>query len=204
VRYLLAHGAHPDARDGEGHTALIDATRFEFADIATYLADHKADVNLADHTQWTPLMYAAWQDSPELVGMLTKRGAQVGAKNDDGLTPIAIASQNGKLKAADALIDAGADVNAPVAKGGYTPLMLAAISGSGDLAETLIKHGAKVNAVNPGGVTALMIAVANDHAKVALLLLKAGADPHARSEDGRTALSIAQASSDDALVKVLQ
>ena len=49
VRYLLAHGAHADATDGEGFTALINATRFGFFDIAAYLADHKADVNLPDH-----------------------------------------------------------------------------------------------------------------------------------------------------------
>jgi quinoprotein dehydrogenase-associated probable ABC transporter substrate-binding protein len=204
VRYLVGHGVHLDARDGEGYTALINATRFNFADIATCLADHKADVNLADHTQWTPLMYAAWQDSPELVAMLVKHGAKIDAVNDDGLTPLAIAAQNGKIKSAEALVAAGADVNAPVAKGGYTPLMLAAISGSSDLATSLIGRGAKVNAVNPGGVTALMIAAANNHPTVATVLLKSGADPNARSQDGRTALGIAQAGNNDAMVKVLQ
>src|SRR5271170_7980907 len=70
VRYLLAHGAHPDARDGEGYTPLINATRFSFVEVATYLAGHKADVNLGDRNDWRPLMYAAWQDNPELVSML--------------------------------------------------------------------------------------------------------------------------------------
>ncbi len=82
------------------------------------------------------------------------------------MTPLAIAAQNGKIKAAEALVDAGADVNAPVAEGGYTPLMLAAISGSSELATALIDHGAKVNAANPGGVTALMIAAADNHANL--------------------------------------
>jgi len=101
-------------------------------------------------------------------------------------------------------VTAGADVNAPIAKGGYTPLMLASISGSTDLAAVLIDHGALVNAVNPGGVTALMIAVAANHPNLAALLLKFGADVNARSEDGRTALSIAQASNNEALVKLLE
>jgi ankyrin repeat protein len=120
-------------------------------------------------------------------------GSKIDAIDNDGLTPLAIASQNAKIKAAQALVTAGADVNAPIAKGGYTPLMLAAISGSTDLAAVLIDHGALVNAVNPGGVTALMIAVAANHPNLAALLLKFGADVNARSEDGRTALSIAQA-----------
>ena len=204
VRYLLSHGAHPDARDGDGYTALVNATRFNFIEVTTYLADHKADVNLTDHSHWTPLMYAAWQDSPELVAVLVKRGAKIDISNDDGLTALAIAAQNGKIKSAEALVTAGADVNAPVAKGGYTPLMLAAISGSSDLTTSLISHGAKVNAVNPGGVTALMIAAANDHPAVAGVLLKSGADPNARSQDGRTAVGIAQASNNEAMHKVFQ
>lgn len=204
VRYLLAHGAHPDARDGEGYTPLINATRFSFVEIATYLAEHKADVNLGDRSNWTPIMYAAWQDSPGLVTMLVKHGAKVDVVSAEGLTPLAIAAQNGKVEAAEALVEAGADVNAPVAKGGYTPLMLAAISGSTDLTTALIGHGAQVNAANPGGVTALMIAAANNHPHVAEVLLKSGADPNARSEDGRTALGIAQANNDEGMVRLLQ
>jgi quinoprotein dehydrogenase-associated probable ABC transporter substrate-binding protein len=204
VRYLLAHGAHADATDGDGFTALINATRFGFFDIAAYLADHKADVNLRDHNSWTPLMWGSWGDKPDMVAMLIRHGSKIDAVDDDGLTPLAIASQNGKIKAAEALVTAGADVNAPIAKGGYTPLMLASISGSTDLATALIDHGAKVNGVNPGGVTALMIAVAANHPNLAALLLKSGADVNARSEDGRTALSIAQASNNEALVKLLQ
>jgi quinoprotein dehydrogenase-associated probable ABC transporter substrate-binding protein len=204
VRYLLAHSAHPDATDGDGFTALINATRFGFFDIAAYLADHKADVNLPDHNSWTPLMWGSWGDKPDMVALLIRHGSKIDAVDNDGLTPLAIASQNGKIKAAEALVIAGADVNAPVAKGGYTPLMLASISGSTDLAAVLIDHGAKVNAVNPGGVTALMIAAASNHPNLAALLLKSGADVNARSEDGRTALSIAQASNNEALVKLLE
>jgi quinoprotein dehydrogenase-associated probable ABC transporter substrate-binding protein len=162
VHYLLAHGAHADATDGEGFTALISAT------------------------------------------MLIRHGAKIDAVDDDGLTSLAIASQNAKINAAEALVGAGADVNTPVAKGGYTPLMLASISGSTDLATSLIGHGAQVNAVNPGGVTALMIAVAANHPNLAALLLKSGADLNARSQDGRTALSIAQSDNNEALVKLLQ
>jgi quinoprotein dehydrogenase-associated probable ABC transporter substrate-binding protein len=204
VRYLLGHGAHADARDGEGYTPLANATRFGFVEVAAYLLTHEADANLPDRSNWTPLMYAAWDDSPPLVTLLLGHGAKLDSVDNDGLTPLAIAAQNGKAKAAGALIAAGADVNAPVAKGGYTPLMLTSISGSRELASLLIEHGAKVNATNPGGVTALMIAAADNHANVVELLLKSGADVNARSEDGRTALSIAEANSNEALVKLLR
>ena len=204
VGFLLTHGAHINALNGEGYTPLISATRSGFLAVATYLADHKADSNLADASGWTPLMWAAWGDDTSLIKMLLTHGARLDSTDREGLTPLAIAAQNGKVKAAQALLDAGADVNAPVAKGGYTPLMLAAISGSSELAASLLAHGAKVNAANPGGVTALMIAAAGNRSSIAGLLLKAGADVNARSEDGRTALSIAQANNSEAVIKILQ
>lgn len=204
VRYLMSHGAHLDSRDVEGYTPLINATRFGFIDIATFLLEDKADANGGDRSNWTPLMYAAWGDSPEMIALLIRHGAKLESMDNDGLTPLAIAAQNSKIKAVEALVAAGADVNAPVAKGGYTPLMLASISGSSELATSLIGHGAKVNAANPGGVTALMIATAGNRSSIAELLLKSGADVNARSEDGRTALSIAQANSNEALIKMLQ
>jgi quinoprotein dehydrogenase-associated probable ABC transporter substrate-binding protein len=204
VRYLLSHGAHIDAVDGEGYPALINASRYGFKTVAAYLVEHKASPNISDRTGWTPLMYAAWGDDAALANMLLAHGAKLDATEHEGLTPLAIAAQNGKVKAAQALIAAGADINAPVAKGGYTPLMLASISGSSELAGSLIDHGAKVNAANPGGVTALMIAAAGNRTGVVGLLLKSGADVNARSEDGRTALTIAQGNNSDAVVKILQ
>jgi len=204
VAYLLAHGAQVNSTDGEGFTPLISAIRSGLVAVATYLVEHKADANLPDRSGWTPLMWATWGDNPALVEMLLAHHAKLDAADNDGLTPLGIAAQNGKAKAARALLDAGADVNAPVAKGGYTPLMLASISGSNELATSLIEHGAKVNAANPGGVTALMIAAAGNRSTIASLLVKAGADVNARSEDGRTALSIAQANNSDAVIEILQ
>jgi len=204
VRYLAAHGASLEAADGEGYAPLLNATRFGFVDIAGFLLDRHVPVDQTDRDHWTALMYAAWDDSAPLVELLVRHHANLYATDDKGLTPLAIAAQNGKLKAAQALVDAGADVNAPVGEGGYTPLMLASVAGSTDLADALIAHGANVNAVNPGGVTALMIAAAGNHSRIAEVLLKAGADLDARSQDGRTALSIAEANNNEAVLRLLK
>jgi len=204
VRYLVGHGAHLDAVDGEGHPPLVNASRFGFMQVAAYLTEHKANPNQADRSGWTPLMYAAWGDQPDLAKMLLAHGAKLESADHDGLTALAITAQNAKIRAARVLLDAGADVNAPVAEGGYTPLMLAAIAGSQELAGSLIEHGAKVNAANSGGVTALMIAAAGNRSSVVALLLKSGADLNARSEDGRTALSIAQGNNSEAVIKILE
>src|SRR5277367_133227 len=140
IRYLVDHGAHVDATDGEGHPALVNAARFGFMDAATYLVERKANPNLPDPSGWTPLMYAAWNDQPDLAKMLLAHGARLDSVDNDGVTALAIAVQNAKVKSALALLDAGADVNVAVAKGGYTPLMLAAISGSIEVAAALIQR----------------------------------------------------------------
>ena len=204
VRYLATHGAQLNSPDGEGYTPLINAARFGFDAVATCLLEYKADANLPDRSGWTPLIYAAWADDATLVKTLVRAGAALEAKDHDELTALAVAAQNGKLRAAEALVSLGADLNGPVAKGGYTPLMLASVSGSDDLVKALIEHGAKVNAANPGGVTALMIAAAGNRPNVAAVLLKSGAEVNARSEDGRTALSIARANNSDAVIKLLE
>lgn len=205
VKYLLDHGAHPDARDGDGYTALGNAIRFGFTPIALYLLDHKADPNKTDLSGWSPLMYAAWSDDADMVKALVGRGAKTEVTAEaNGLTPLAIAAQNGKNKAAAALIDASADIEKAVGQADYTPLMLTAISGSADIAKLLIKKGAHVNAKNGGGVTALMIAAAHNRADVAQVLIDSGADPGAKSEDGRSALNIAESANNDAMVKILR
>lgn len=205
VTYLLDHKADPNARTGDGYTALGNAVRFGFTPIATLLVERNADPNITDLSGWTPLMYATWSDQDEMVKLLLAHGAKLDVtKEADGVTPLAIAAQNNKKKTAPLLINAGADVNHAVGKGAYTPLMLASTSGSVDIAQQLVAKGADVNAKNPGGVTALMIAAAGNRTEIVTILIQAGADPNMKSEDGRTALTIAQGNNSDAVVKILQ
>ena len=100
VGYLLAHGAHAEVQDGDGYTPLINAIRSGFVEVATYLVEHKADVNLADRSGWTPLMWAAWVDNPALDQHAPRERRQLSMPTDnEGLTPLAIAAQNGKAEA---------------------------------------------------------------------------------------------------------
>lgn len=203
VTWLLKRGVDVNERFGEGHTALTNATRFGFTDLIPLLLEHKADVNGTDLDHWTPLMYAAWTDDEATIKLFVARGAALEAGDADGMTALGIAAQNDKRKALAALLDAGADVNKPVGKGGYTPLMLAAMSGNERVAEQLIRRGADVNARNAGGITPLMVVAANDAVQVGTLLLKSGADPKATSEDGRTATTIARANNSGAMLALL-
>jgi ankyrin repeat protein len=72
-----------------------------------------------------------------------------------GLTPLLYAVRQGYHESAEALLKAGADVNARSKGDGTSPLLMAIINGHFDLAKTLIDRGADVNAHSDQGVAPL-------------------------------------------------
>ena len=132
------------------------------------------------------------------IDKLIKNGADVNAKDKNGVTPLMLASfgslDSDAVKAVKALIKAGANVNAKDDTG-TTPLMWATnIFQNPDAIKVLIKAGADVNAKDNKGITPLMHAIYNipldESFKQATIkaLIKAGADVNAKDNNGRTPL----------------
>jgi len=85
------------------------------------------------------------------------------------------AIQEGRSSEAQALIEAGADVN-HYRRGDGTPLTVAAQTGSRPMAETLISAGANVNGAAPGDGNPLIVAAARGNLSLVQLLVESGAD----------------------------
>ncbi len=85
------------------------------------------------------------------------------------------AIQEGKSSEAQALIEAGADVN-HYRRGDGTPLTVAAQTGSQPMAEALISAGANVNGAAPGDGNPLIVAAARGHLSLVQLFVESGAD----------------------------
>ena len=109
----------------------------------------------------TELMTAAYAGDLEQVNQLLAAGADVNATDEAGWSALMKACYNAEYKrgfadVVQALIDAGANIEAPIGYG-VRPLMLAAGYGETAVVDALLKAGADVLAKNEGGFTALMM-----------------------------------------------
>ena len=115
------------------------------------------------------------------------------AVEPDGTTPLHRAVHRNDVKATDALIRSGADVNA-TNRYGVPPLSLAATNGNAAVLELLLKAGANPNATQSEGETALMTAARTGVPAAVRTLLKYGADVNAKENwRGQSALMWAAA-----------
>jgi len=135
------------------------------------------DVNTRDSEGSTLLMLAAYAGNLEMVKALLGAGADVNASDERGWTALAKSTCNfdqkrGFADVAQALIDAGANVEAAIGYG-VRPLMLAAGYGETPVVEVLLEAGADVTARNDGGLTALMMVKQKHYVDVINLLHQA-------------------------------
>jgi ankyrin repeat protein len=165
-------------------------------------------------------------------GRLLARGVDPNSVDPNGEPMLVVASRAGFEPTVDALLRAGAKVDAQNGFGdtaimvaslgghlvlvkklhargaeinpaGWTPLSYAATNGNTEVARYLLDIGANPNALSPNGTTALMMAVRGGHADTVELLLANGADVNVRNQSGASALTWATRGGFDAIEKAL-
>ncbi len=193
TQYALAKSRAPlkerelIAAAARGDTALIAAGRQGHYDIVTYLLDHGAVIDRANRKGETALFAAIAGGDMKLVELLLAHGADANEREQENrFDRIAAARQSmgrhsaltyavskGRYGIAEALIDAGADIDYRASMG-KTALFLAAESGQTRLAELLLAKGADVNIASSTGLTALMEAAKKGNVALAQSLLLKG------------------------------
>lgn len=135
VKFLIAHGAHPDVTSGAGNTPLHRAVLAGNPAVVKYLLEHGADPDAANMMGNTPLHFAAARNMREISVLLIRKGADVNAANKAGNTPLHQAVRfPGKFDTALLMLKNGADPNA-ANNSGFTALHCAALRDhqSGDM-----------------------------------------------------------------------
>jgi ankyrin repeat protein len=153
AKFLLEHGADPNAHYKSTVTALHTAARQGNVELARLLLEHGAQVNPVEHNHSTPLEYAVGQTSREMVELLFEHGAVIPQKPPGYWTVFhEWALGGGDTNIAQVLLAHKADVNAK-GSDGQTPLHFAVNQGQLQAVEWLLKHGADVNARDNRGKT---------------------------------------------------
>lgn len=135
-----------------------------------------------DDRMLTPLHACASAGDAETLKLLVDAAEDVNVRSKWG-TPLHLAMGNGENRVPDnymdvvkVLVEAGADVNAPVAveSDQWTPLHQACNEELADAVEYLIDHGAKVH-IGKDGLTPMMVAKSMGSSDVVAILERHGA-----------------------------
>jgi ankyrin repeat protein len=173
------------AKDEKGVSAILKARYYGKKEVAAALLATGLELNIFE---------AAATGQTERVRALLKQDAGLAnAFAPDGFHPLGLAVFFGHRETVEALLGAGADVNAASRESmKVTPLHSAAAARQTAIARLLIAHGAKVNAAQAeSGFTPLHEAAANGDLEFARLLLEHGAEINAKMKDGKTPLAFA-------------
>jgi ankyrin repeat protein len=202
VRTLLeADPSLLESKGDEGRTPLMLACSPPVwkVEVANFLIDKGANVNVTGALSFTPLHFAHFvpEENLNLIRRLIDKGADVNAQGDNGITPLHYAAIMGNIKVARLLLNNGAkvnpydkyngDLNATFISG--TVLQVAInYSPNEEMAKLIIENGAKLNLKDCFGNTELHLAALKGYTDLVKLLIKHGADVNAVNDYNHTAL----------------
>ena len=214
------------AFSGEIHDA---AKNGDLEKVKTLLKDNPDLVFSTNNVGLTPLHWAAFIGSKDMVELLLANKAMINAKSNQGMTPLHLAIFNHQKEVVDLLLTNKAEITIhDAAEGGYlekvkeqikanpslvfsknqltgaTPLIYAAMFRRKEIVEYLLANKADVNAVDNDGKTSLHFVVRKNYSDLVELLLVSNADVNVKDKVGKTPLRIAMDWQNNDLAELLR
>jgi ankyrin repeat protein len=198
LRAILAEAPELAAsRDDESVSAVLHALYHGRPEMAEMLAAALPQLDIFEA--------AALGRADRVRELLAGDPALARAQSPDGFTALhlpAFFGGPGTAEAAQALVDAGADVSARSENSFWVlPLHSAASGGHAEIVELLLAAGAEPDPRQRHGWTPLHAAAQNGDLRSLDALLAAGADPTLQNDDGRSAADLA-AGNDELLARL--
>ncbi|KAL7950547.1 ankyrin repeat-containing domain protein [Trichoderma barbatum] len=199
MQLRLECGTDINLVDISGETILTAAVMVRHNEMVRFLIDNGADLEKRNIRGQTAVILAAIQN-PEALRILIKKGANLAAVDNDGLSALHFAAYWGSVDSARILLKNGANREL-VNKTGSTPLLLledgetplsAAIRGGHvKVVGLLLQNGSDPTVVLKSGLTPTIIASSSEQIQILDILLSYGANISISSQDGFTPLMAA-------------
>jgi ankyrin repeat protein len=148
----VLEASNVDAADESGRTAAWYAALRNDLTMLQWLADHGADLSIADHLGYRPLHAAAAASHPEALKFLLSKSKVANPASANGTTPVMLAAYSGCKECLAPLLQDLAEINRKNADGD-TSLDFAVRGLQAYVAQTLVANGANLNARNLAGDT---------------------------------------------------
>ena len=137
-----------------------------------------------------------------VVKYLLSSGADINLRDDDGQSPLFVASKYGLCDVVKYLLISGADINL-CDDDGESPLFVASQKGEYDVVKCLLSSGAEINLRNKRGQSPLFVASKYGLCDVVKYLFSSDADINLRDNRGQSALFVASEEGQCDVVKCL-
>jgi ankyrin repeat protein len=209
----VKHPWHVNTSGGFYVTPVVAALAGRHFQTAKFLHHNGAHLDVRGQWNDTLLHSPAWYGDVEMVQVLLDYKVDVNTRNEDGETPLHVASYSGcSTRIHDAvqslpdtvqlLLEHGADINT-WALDNSTPLHKAAEYGRDEVVRVLLERSANIGAKDNEGRTPLHNAVEYGRDEVVRVLLERGSNVGAKDNEGWTPLHKAARRGANEVVRVL-